>query len=115
MVEQVSMNSLLRQMQEIKAKANGAQEDLMPGQINDQALPREEINFSEVMKNAIDKVNATQKEAGQLAKSFERGDPDVDITQVMIALQKSSVSFQAMLQVRNKLVEAYKDVMSMSL
>jgi flagellar hook-basal body complex protein FliE len=58
-------------------------------------------------------VNANQKASGDLQKRFEQGDPSVDLPEVMIAMQKSSVSFQAMTQVRNKLVEAYKDVMNM--
>jgi flagellar hook-basal body complex protein FliE len=52
-------------------------------------------------------------QAGQLAESFSAGDPGVDLAQVMVALQKASVSFQAMTQVRNKLVDAYRDIMSM--
>jgi flagellar hook-basal body complex protein FliE len=45
--------------------------------------------------------------------AFESGDANVSLAEVMVASQKASVSFQAMLQVRNKLVEAYKDVMNM--
>jgi flagellar hook-basal body complex protein FliE len=45
--------------------------------------------------------------------AFEQGEPGVDLAEVMIAVQKSSVSFQAMVEVRNKLVDAYKDVMNM--
>jgi len=70
-------------------------------------------DFSEMFKNAVDGVNANQMKAGELATKFEKGDPSVDLPEVMIALQKSSVSFQAMTQVRNKLVEAYKDIMNM--
>jgi flagellar hook-basal body complex protein FliE len=66
-----------------------------------------------MFKNAINNVNENQKVAADLANRFEQGDPSIDLPEVMIALQKSSVSFQAMTQVRNKLVEAYKDVMNM--
>ncbi len=48
-----------------------------------------------------------------LTQAFETGEKDLDLAQVMIAVQKSSLSFDAMVQVRNKLVEAYKDVMNM--
>lgn len=115
MVDQINMNSLLQQMQEIKARSSAFKEDVVPGMPGEEQPPRQEINFSSTLKNAIDSVNETQKEAGKLAKAFEVGDPNVDITRVMIAIQKSSVSFQAMTQVRNKLVEAYKDVMSSSI
>ncbi len=70
-------------------------------------------SFGDIFESAIDKVNETQKASGALATAYELGDPNVDITDVMIASQKASVSFQAMLQVRNKLVDAYRDVLNM--
>ena len=70
-------------------------------------------DFAEMLKNAIDKVNETQKTANALRESYEMGDPEVDITQVMIASQKSTVAFEAMTQVRNKLVSAYQEIMRM--
>ena len=76
---------------------------------NDPSVP----DFSTMMANGIRQVNETQQAASALATRFEQGDPTVDLPEVMIAMQKSSVSFQAMTQVRNKLVEAYKDVMNM--
>lgn len=70
-------------------------------------------DFSSLLKNAIEKVNDVQLESGALKKSYEVGDPRVDITQVMVASQKANVAFEAMKQVRNKLVDAYRDVMNM--
>ena len=70
-------------------------------------------DFAAMLKESIDSVNMTQKASGKLSKAFEMGEPDVSLAEVMIASQKASVSFQAMLQVRNKLVDAYKDVMNM--
>lgn len=70
-------------------------------------------DFSDMLKAAIDKVNETQKTASALRESYEMGDPEVDITQVMIASQKSTVAFEAMSQVRNKLVSAYQEIMRM--
>lgn len=70
-------------------------------------------DFAAMLKDSIDSVNQTQKTSGALSKSFEMGESDVSLAEVMIASQKASVSFQAMLQVRNKLVDAYKDVMNM--
>jgi flagellar hook-basal body complex protein FliE len=72
-------------------------------------------DFAAMLKQSIDAVNNTQQTASGLAKSFEMGQSDVSLAEVMIASQKASVSFQAMLQVRNKLVDAYKDVMGMSM
>lgn len=70
-------------------------------------------DFSNMLKSAIDKVSETQQQAGELATSFEKGDGQVDLTEVMVALQKAKISFQAMVEVRNKLVSAYQDVMNM--
>ena len=70
-------------------------------------------DFAFLLKKSIDSVNDTQQAAGKMAVAFETGDTNVSLAEVMIASQKASVSFQAMLQVRNKLVEAYKDVMNM--
>jgi flagellar hook-basal body complex protein FliE len=72
-------------------------------------------DFQTMFQNAIGSVNQNQKTAADLASRFEQGDSTIDLPQVMIAMQKSSVSFQAMTQVRNKLVEAYKDIMNMPL
>ncbi len=70
-------------------------------------------DFGVMLKQSIDSVNETQQTSGKLSKAFEMGDSDTSLAEVMIASQKASVSFQAMLQVRNKLVDAYKDVMNM--
>lgn len=72
-------------------------------------------DFAALLKQSIDSVNTAQQRAGNLAQAFETGQDDVSLAEVMIASQKASVSFKAMLQVRNKLVDAYKDVMSMPL
>lgn len=71
------------------------------------------VSFGDVMKNAVGSVNNLQANANQLARAFEMGDSRVDITQVMIASQKASIGFQGMTQVRNKLVDAYKEIMNM--
>ena len=73
------------------------------------------VEFSSMLKNSINSVNETQKHAGNLTEAFQAGDQNTDLTQVMIALQKANVSFQAMTQVRNKLVEAYQEVMRMQI
>lgn len=70
-------------------------------------------SFSEMLSQAVDKVNETQQASTAMANAFEVGQSGVDLTDVMIASQKASVSFQAMTQVRNKLVQAYQDIMQM--
>lgn len=70
-------------------------------------------DFAQVLKNSIDKVNQTQQQADQMAEKLAAGDSTQNLHEVMIALQTASVSFQEMVQVRNKLVSAYQDVMNM--
>jgi len=70
-------------------------------------------SFSDMLGQAVNKVSETQQAASQMASAFEMGQGGVDLTEVMIASQKASVSFQAMTQVRNKLVQAYQDIMQM--
>ncbi|NWA00921.1 flagellar hook-basal body complex protein FliE [Pseudomonas gingeri] len=70
-------------------------------------------SFADLLGKAVGKVNDTQQAAGQLANAFEIGKSGVDLTDVMVSSQKASVSFQALTQVRNKLVQAYQDIMQM--
>jgi len=70
-------------------------------------------DFSEMLKQAIDNVNGLQENTSNLRNRFEMGDEDVSLGEVMIAANKSSLAFDATVQVRNKMVEAYKEVMSM--
>lgn len=70
-------------------------------------------DFSALLNQAINNVNSLQKTSSNLQTRFDRGDADVSLSDVMIARNKSSVAFEATLQVRNKLVEAYKDLMNM--
>jgi flagellar hook-basal body complex protein FliE len=70
-------------------------------------------DFAALLQQSIASVNDTQQSAGKMAEAFETGAANIGLADVMVATQKASVSFQAMLQVRNKLVEAYQDVMNM--
>jgi len=70
------------------------------------------LDFAQVLQGSIDKVNQTQQQATQMAEKLAAGDTNENLHEVMIALQTASVSFQEMVQVRNKLVTAYQDVMN---
>lgn len=69
--------------------------------------------FANVLKQGLESVNATQASANDLATKFERGVEGVELPQVMLELQKASVSFRAVSEVRNKLVNAYQEIMNM--
>lgn len=71
------------------------------------------IDFAQVLKSTLDQVNEAQSKAKQLSDSFSMGDDTVNLSDVMIAMQKSSIAFQTSVQVRNRLVSAYRDIMTM--
>jgi flagellar hook-basal body complex protein FliE len=100
------VQELLAQM---RAMAAQAQSGVQPTNASATEVP----DFSNMLKNSIDKVNETQNVASDMATAFQKGDPNVDIADVMVEIQKASVSFQAMVQVRNRLVSAYQDIMNM--
>ena len=106
----MSIDQVLAQMRQIR-RASGlepASSDLLPTQ-----APQGSPGFGNVFQNALNKVNELQKTSDQLQTEYIRSDGAMDITRVMVASQKSSVAFQATVQVRNKLLEAYKEIMSM--
>jgi flagellar hook-basal body complex protein FliE len=71
------------------------------------------VSFSDALKNSLEQVSSSQKAAEDLGKRFAMGDDSVSLSDTMIAMQKSSIAFQATVQVRNKLVSAYHEIMNM--
>ena len=69
-------------------------------------------SFTDTLKGALESVNATQQKASAISEAYEKGEV-VDVAKVMLARQESSVAFEATLQVRNKLLNAYQDIMRM--
>ncbi len=113
MIERADISSVLMQMRAMKADAQqGVQVVKIPTQL-DSVKGIDNEGFGSLLKNAVDKVNSAQMESSRMATAYEQGDPRIELSQVMIQMQKASVSFQAMTQVRNRLVTAYEDVMKM--
>lgn len=103
----IDVNQILVQMRAMAASAQGgvaAQPAAAPG-----------ADFASLLQSSVNQVNSAQKAAGSMSAAFAKGDPSVDLAEVMVAVQKAGISFQAMTQVRNKLVQAYQDVMNMPL
>ncbi|MBY4675944.1 flagellar hook-basal body complex protein FliE [Marinobacterium arenosum] len=111
MVDRADINSVLAQMRAIRAQMDPTS-TIQPVRAEPD-LRAERSSFGDLLKNAVDKVNETQTEAKKLSVAYEKGDPTVDLPEVMISMQKASVSFQAMVQVRNRLVTAYEDISKM--
>ena len=111
MIKAIDPQQLLTQMKAMQAQAS--QSPVTNATASSTESGR--VDFANVIKSAVDQVNETQQASGKLKKAFEMGDPNVSLSDVMIASQKANVSFQATLQVRNKLVSAYEEVMRMSI
>ena len=101
-----NIDQVLAQMRTLASQASATRAE-------NSTPPAGRVDFSQMLGNAIGNVNDTQLQSRQLKQSFELGDRDVNLSQVMVAAQKSSISFEAMVQVRNKLIDAYKEVMNM--
>ena len=102
-------NELLQQMHAMKVDAGSQIGSQRPSELTN----TNGVDFGNLLKQAIDNVNELQGVAKEKATAFEMGDRSVSLGDVMIASQKSSIAFDATVQVRNKLMEAYKEIMSM--
>ncbi|MBU2099062.1 MAG: flagellar hook-basal body complex protein FliE [Gammaproteobacteria bacterium] len=114
--DRVDINQLLMQMREIRSQVDAQPvRTELQGSVDSANVVNDSnrTSFGDVLKSAVNSVNETQQKSSELQRAFEMGDPQVDITQVMIQMQKASVSFEAMNQVRNRLVSAYQDIMNM--
>jgi flagellar hook-basal body complex protein FliE len=94
-----------------------AHADLAAGRIRPPASeqPAETQGFGNLLKTSLDQVSHTQLAAEKTAKDYEMGAPSVNLGDVMISIQKANIAFQGTVQVRNRLVEAYKDIMNMQI
>lgn len=102
-------DQLMTQMRLMAAQAKGV------AQAEVAAMAPGSGSFVNMLQNALGQVNELQQTSNGMAQSFERGEDRYSLAEVMIAKQKASIAFQATMQVRNKLLESYKEVMSMSI
>jgi flagellar hook-basal body complex protein FliE len=99
----IEMTRMLAEMQRLASVTDARPTTVAP----------ETGGFADLLQSSIDAVNRAQNTATDMAASLERGDKSVTLPEVMIAMQKASLSFQAMTEVRNRLVNAYQEVMNM--
>jgi flagellar hook-basal body complex protein FliE len=97
---------------QLKAAASRTQELGVANPLQPQE-PVAKTGFADALKASLDQVNSTQKKSEQMAREFELGDDKVSLSDMMISMQKASITFQATVQARNKLVSAYHDIMNM--
>ncbi len=100
-----NLDQMLTQLRSVAALAQGKPAD--------QTAAIGGADFGQALKAAIDQVNQAQQQAQQMTEDFTAGKNDVNLQDVMVNLQKANLSFQQMVQVRNKLVSAYNDIMTM--
>jgi len=107
----MNVQQVLAQMRVLEAQAKS--------QINTDAISVNEAqsaqktDFSEVLSNSINSVNETLMTSGETVTKFEKGGSNITMAELVINMEKASVSFQAMTQVRNKLLTAYQEIMNM--
>ena len=102
---EISASGLMQEIQALKVEAGA----------NPFSQPVRQVNadFGQMLQQALGNVNELQNSADDLRSRFDMGDKSVDLSEVMIAGQKSSIAFEATVQVRNKMVDAYKTIMNM--
>lgn len=100
-----NVDSLLAQMRAATAAAQG-----QPAQ---PATPAGGASFADALRSSLDNVNQMQRQAESMQKAFVLGDDKVSLSDTMIAMQKANISFQTAVQVRNKVISAYNDIMNM--
>lgn len=105
----IAISSILNQIRAFQARAQ-----LQP------ALPSTTQSvtasgFSDVLNQTMSQVNGDLRNAEQLAQAFDLGQPNLDLSKVMLAQQSAQIGFKATVEARNRLVQAYQDIMNMPL
>jgi flagellar hook-basal body complex protein FliE len=108
-------------MQSLLAKLNAARDALTQSagpasaSLAAQTTPgaAKQVDFCALLKQSLDGVDNAQQRATALTEKFQLGDPKVSLEETMVAVQKASLSFQQLVQIRNRVIAAYHDVMNM--
>lgn len=109
------ISSMLAQLRAAAQKPEGLGSAVIasPVQKTNAAAPTSQVSFSDALKASLDQVNNMQLQSEKLGQDFAMGNDNVSLSDVMISGQKANIAFQATVQVRNKLVTAYQDMMNM--
>jgi len=115
----MQIDSVLAQIRALQSQVKvGAPHVAKPGAVTEAgaaagAQGAGATSFANVLKQGLERVNEAQSRASDMATKFERGVPGVELSQVMLESQKASVAFRATVEVRNRLVSAYQEIMNM--
>jgi flagellar hook-basal body complex protein FliE len=111
----MQIQQVLAEMRALQARAANNSPEIAPAGASAGASAGAPVqDFAGLMKSSIDHIASMQNQASALAGAYESGDKSVDLTRVMLEVQKAGLAFHAMTEVRNKLVDAYTQVMNMS-
>lgn len=107
-MSEMQIQNVLAQMRQLTQNSGveGTNPVQQPGQVGG-------ADFQNVLRDSLRGVNQVQQDASDLQTRFELGDENVSLPQVMVAMNKSSIAFEATNQVRNRLLNAYQEIMRM--
>jgi flagellar hook-basal body complex protein FliE len=112
-IDSSRIEAMMAQLQAAAARTSPANANPLSGGGLQAKQAAGAVDFQAVFKASLDQVNQAQLQSQQLAQRFEMGDSTVSLSDAMISLQKSSIALQQTVQIRNKLVSAYQDIMNM--
>ncbi len=105
-MNQIDTSSMLAQMHAMAERARGT---------DTAAQQPDGAGFGDLLRHSIDRVNELQQQSRSAKEAFQAGVGEMSLAEVMLASEKAGIAFQAVLQVRNKVIRAYQDVISMPL
>ena len=108
---QVNIQSMLQTLKAYQAQAGGGVDDA-GSKVGGASQPQGASGFTDLIQKSLHSVNEIQQESKSKAEAYERGE-GVPLTDVVLSMQKSSIAFEATLQVRNKVLKAYEDILNM--
>jgi len=112
-MSQIEIDNVLSQIRSLRSQVGGVSGIERPSSIAGVAQPTSKVSFASVLKNGLDEVSKQQSTASNAALAFQRGVPGVDLPRVMVEMQKSSIAFRGAVEVRNRMISAYQDIMNM--
>lgn len=112
-VDVSKIDGMLAQLRAGAAVAAGKTAPVMTPSDTREAYGTDVVDFTTVLKNSLNQVNNSQQHAAKLTQDFEMGAQGANLTEAMISMQKATISLQYTVQVRNKIVMAYQDIMNM--
>lgn len=110
----MQIQQVLAEMRALQVRVAGGPADVNAAAAAGAAPGAQPTDFAALLKESVDHIASMQNQATALAGAYETGDKSVDLTKVMLEVQKADLAFRAMTQVRNKLIDAYTQVMNMS-